>query len=230
MSADTWTEDENHRTINGERWVAREADWCHSDKSPGPNCEMLDSPYCTKTACAPADRKDHRGVRWYRADSPALAFFDKPKEDASPEKDADPRPIAEICMDSIRSSLRTLIQDRDRKAVDALRDSQAASLDARVKTAMDAMLTVPDSFATPAPAPEDDVEIIIDPTPEQVPEGSAWGCWWDTGDDNLGVGRLTPYDVQCTPWEHLAILVRGHLSPSEMVARVRKMLAEKEGK
>lgn len=122
-------------------------------------------------------------VRWYRSDSPALAFFDEPKEKSEPAT-APVRSISEICTDGIRSSLRTLLQDRDRQAVDTLRGSLAASLDARVQTAMDAMLTVPDSFAeptsepkpafAPAPAPEDDVEIIIDPTLEQIPGGWMW--------------------------------------------------------
>lgn len=323
MSAEEWIEDENHRTINGERWVARKCDGgCSGNGFPA--CEWKKScSFCEHT----------RNVRWYRADSRALTSFDGLTEKAARTVDpndsawgipyidrkkyrraivpaelskaevycghgkwvpwkeiypaininglymrvkiedseeiraqgnnpylppnsnfladklgvmeeefpkSDPPSTYSNCMDAIQASLKTLLQDRDRKAVKALRDSLAASLDARVQAAMDAMLA-PYSDAKPAPtpapapepapaqAPEDDVEIIIDPMPEQVPEDGVWGCCWNNECDDFSVEKLIPDDLRPI-WNHYAILVRGHLGPKELPARVRKMLAEKEGK
>ena len=180
-------------------------------------------------------------VRWYRADSPALAFFDNQKEKSEPAT-APVRSISEICMDGIRSSLKTFFQDRDRRAVEIMRDIRANSLDARVQAAMDAMMGVPDGFATaalaPTPAPEpasatvpdDNVEIIIDPTLEQVPGGWLWCARWDEGTDMLEANLCAKSAVGIArwAWRHYAILVRGNIAPSEFCARVRKMLDEKE--
>lgn len=236
MKDEPWVEDENHKTINGERWVVRNGNGCSG--SPSPGCELwgtLDCLGCdidSHVSCKGAERADGRNVRWYRANSPALAFFDKPKEELKPATDP-VRPLSEICMDGIRSSLRTFFQDRDRRAVEIMRDIRAASLDKRVQAAMDAMLTVPDSFTdsepypAPEPIPEDDVEIIIDPTPEQVPEEGAWGCCWDSRCDNPSMGVLVPDDLRPT-WKHYAVLTRGRLTNTELLSRVRQMLAEKE--
>ena len=233
MSTEPWVEDENHRTINGEKWVARECEGgCVGNGIP--DCEWrLGCFHCTRPGY----------VRWYRADSPALAFFDNQKEKPEPVT-APVRPLSEICMDGIRSSLKTFFHDRDRRAVEIMRDIRANSLDARVQAAMDAMMGVPDGFATaalaPTPAPEpasatvpdDNVEIIIDPTPEQVEnEDVLWGCWWDLPEflDLAHVGPVTRLKGAHI-YKHRAYVVRGHLGPVELVARVRKMLSEKEGK
>lgn len=85
MSAEPWIEDENHQTINGERWVARECKTgtCHSEVMP--DCEFLKERSCGKITlqgcCVGRFRRDGHSVRWYRLGSPALAFFDKPKKD-----------------------------------------------------------------------------------------------------------------------------------------------------
>lgn len=229
MSTEPWVEDENHRTINGEKWVARECEGgCVGNGIP--DCEWrLGCFHCTRPGY----------VRWYRADSQALAFFDNQKEKPEPV-----RPLSEICMDGIRSSLKTFFQDRDRRAVEIMRDIRANSLDARVQAAMDAMMGVPDGFATaalaPTPAPEpasatvpdDNVEIIIDPTPEQVPGGWLWCARWDEGTDMLeeNLCAKSAVGIARWAWKHYAILVRGNIAPSEFCARVRQMLAEKEGK
>ena len=233
MSTEPWVEDENHRTINGEKWVARECEGgCVGNGIP--DCEWrLGCFHCTRPGY----------VRWYRADSPALAFFDNQKEKPEPVT-APVRPLSEICMDGIRSSLKTFFQDRDRRAVEIMRDIRANSLDARVQAAMDAMMGVPDGFATaalaPTPAPEpasatvpdDNVEIIIDPTPEQVPGGWLWCARWDEGTDMLeeNLCAKSAVGIARWAWRHYAILVRGNIAPSEFCARVRQMLAEKEGK
>ena len=224
MGTESWVEDENHRTLNGVRWVARECDEC--DSPPEPSCELFETAECSfkdPPPCARVDRKDGRPVRWYRADSPALAFFDKKKEETPPICS-----ISDIATDGVRAWLRMIYQDRDRQAVEALCDSQATSLDDRVQAAMDAILSLraPDSSDTPAP--EDDVEIIIDPKPEQVPEDGLWGCFIDATDS-----RITPAIVcKCIVGGNarFAVLVRGNLTASGLVARVRKMLTEKEGK
>lgn len=75
-----------------------------------------------------------------------------------------------------------------------------------------------------------DIEIIIDPTPEQIPKGWMWGAHWDEEDD-LSEASLFPRNagsIKYGAWDHYAILVRGHLTPTEMVAHIRNMLAEKE--
>lgn len=240
MGTEPWVEDESHRTINGERWVAREC--CDCDRLPAPECEFHSFSNCAifkcPAPCTSSTRKDGRSVRWYRSDSPALAFFDNQKDEPKPVTDP-VRPLSEICMDGIQSSLRTLFQDRDRREIEAWRDTQAASLDARVQAAMDATMAVVDGVEmpapVPAPAPEDDVEIIIDPTPEQVPAGGAWGCWWDVEPimlDQIGLVPKIPDKaarvIRNLAWAHFAIIVRGYLGPCDFVARVRKMLAEKE--
>lgn len=87
MSAEPWIEDESHQTISGERWVARECDEC--DSPPDPACELFGTSDCSfkdPPPCARVDRKDGRPVRWYRSDSPALAFFDEPKKETENDR------------------------------------------------------------------------------------------------------------------------------------------------
>lgn len=226
MGTESWVEDESHRTINGVRWVARECDDC--DELPSPACELFGTSDCSfkdPPPCARVDRKDGRPVRWYRADSPALAFFDKKKEETPPICS-----ISDIATDGVRAWLRMIYQDRDRQAVEALRDSQATSLDDRVQAALDVILNLRASESSETPTPEDDVEIIIDPTPEQVPEDGLWGCWWNDNRSSSGGEKIFRSDIRNPTWDHYAILVRGHLEPKELAFRVRKMLAEKEGK
>ena len=245
MGTESWVEDESHRTINGERWVARKCDGgCYGRGNPdceflGGKGECLDPSGCS--LCFGPQRLDGRSVRWYRLGGMAQAFLDKPKEEPKPVTDP-ARPLPEICMDGIRSSLKTFFHDRDRRAVEIMRDIRANSLDARVQAAMDAMMGVPDGFATaalaPTPAPEpasatvpdDNVEIIIDPTPEQVPGGWLWCARWDEGTDMLeeNLCAKSAVGIARWAWRHYAILVRGNIAPSEFCARVRKMLDEKE--
>lgn len=149
---------------------------------------------------------------------------------------------SEICADAetalvnakraVRAWLTGKYQDRDRQEVDTLRDSLAASLDARVQMALDAILSLRASESSETLTPEDGVEIIIDPTPEQVPEGSIWGAFWNDLDhfNESNTGAILKTWVAGMMWKHSAIVVRGHLTPTKLVARVRKMLAEKEGK
>ena len=64
--SEPWVEDENHKTINGERWVARECEGgCVGNGIP--DCEW-------RLGCFHCTRQGY--VRWYRSDSPALAFFE----------------------------------------------------------------------------------------------------------------------------------------------------------
>ena len=80
---------------------------------------------------------------------------------------------------------------------------------------------------------KDDVEIIIDPKPEQVPKESVWGVFWHEIDDiDADLAHATsrfdfPDIVSEDGWKHCAILTKGQLSPSELAARVRKMLVKK---
>lgn len=134
----------------------------------------------------------------------------------------------------LRDLAEAYLRRMDREEISRLCDATSAigeRLEATFQKRLDAMLPVlTERLKTPAPSPDDDVEIIIDPTPEQVEnEDVLWGCWWDLPEflDLAHVGPVTRLKGAHI-YKHHAYVVQGHLGPVELVARVRQMLAEKK--
>ena len=105
-----WVEDESHVTIDGVRWVAREAGGCM--RNPAPKCEAqsdFGGCGCDKVHCGRTLRHDHLDVRWYRADSPALAYFDKPKEEP---KVTEKQPTTTVSAPTLCETAADLMRER----------------------------------------------------------------------------------------------------------------------
>lgn len=100
-----------------------------------------------------------------------------------------------------------------------LRAKLDGTREARITAAMEAI----DGKQT-----KDDVEIIINPTQEQVPKGGAGGCWWrnDRVIYSREVGVVFP-DYIGILQDNYAIITHGYLTPTELVERVKKMLDDK---
>ena len=94
-----WVEDKDHQTIGGIRYVSRRTEnTCNGGYTPG--CELYHSG-CSRFLC--------EYKRWYRADSPALAYFDNPKEEP---KVTEKQPTTTVSATTLCETAADLMRER----------------------------------------------------------------------------------------------------------------------